>query len=395
MYKKALIGILLGAVITIGGYCQDVDKLRSQREKSLSEINKTEELLKQTQANKKNELQHLNLTKNKIKERNKVISGISNEITILDQQIKGNEATIGTLKTEIEKLKEDYGKVIYRSYLNRNSYHQSQYIFAAADFNQAYKRLKYMQQYTRFRKAQAEKIEHKTYELKEINTKQEENKNQRNELLISEQREKAKLNNDKKDQEQSVKNLTKQEKKVKKELDTQKANFKMIERSIEKAIAAATGSERSSGGMHMTPEEKIVSNEFSKNRGRLPWPVTHGVVSMGFGKQDVLGQRGVVFDNNGINIVTQDNAVVYSVFEGVVEAISVMPGGILLVLIRHGEYFSAYLYISDLKIKVRDHVKIKQEIGRATHNGKDGNPEFNFQIWKGMVKQDPENWLSK
>jgi septal ring factor EnvC (AmiA/AmiB activator) len=324
-----------------------------------------------------------------------VIRGISNEITLLDAQIRTNESTIDTLEVEISKLKADYGNVIFKTYLNRNAYDRSQYIFAASDFNQAYKRLKYMQQYARFRKAQAEKIEQKTGELRSINVSQETVKNQRRDLLVDEQSEMAKLNNDKKDQEQSVQDLKKQEKQVKRDLEAQKATFAKLEREIAKLIAAATGTEVSTGGMRMTPEEKIISNEFSQNMGRLPWPVARGVISMGHGRQNVPGLRNVEIDNQGISIVTEDNAVVQTVFEGKVSSVMMMPGGNLCVLIKHGEYFSVYVNIGDLRVKVGDMVKIKQEIGRAIHDGKDGNPEFIFQIWKGRENLDPEKWLAK
>lgn len=395
MIKKAFIGILIGVFVSANCYCQDINLLRSQREKSLADISRTEELLKQTQANRQNELQNLKLINRKITVRNKVISGISNEISLLDKQIKSNESYIGTLDGEITVLKKDYGNVIFKTYLNRNAYHRSQYIFAASDFNQAFKRLKYMQQYARFRKGQAEKIEVKTEELRMINVKQAEDKNQRSDLLFTEQREMYKLNNDKKDQEVYVKDLQKQEKQVKKDLEAQKATFRKLDREIAKLIAAATGSEVSSSGMRMTPEEKIVSNEFSQNMGRLPWPVTRGVISMGHGRQNAPGLRNVEIDNLGISIVTEDNAVVYAVFEGKVSSILSLAGGNLAVLIKHGEYFSVYVNIADLKVKAGDNVKIKQEIGRAKHNGRDGNPEFIFQVWKGQDNQDPEKWLSK
>ncbi len=394
-YIRTFSGVFLGVILSINCYCQDINSLRSQREKSLAEIARIEELLKQTQANRQNELNSLQLINGKITRRNKIVTGISNEISMLDQQIRRNESTIGSLDTEIQVLKKDYANVIYKTNLNHNAYHQSQYIFASADFSQAFKRLKYMQQYARFRKAQAEKIEAKTNELKNINRQQEENKNQRRDLLLDEKREMVKLNSDRKDQEGAVQSLQRKEKQVKKDLDAQKATYKKLEKEISRLIAAATGSEVSSSGMRMTPEEKIISNEFSQNMGRLPWPVARGIISQSHGRQNAPGLKGVEIDNPGISIVTEDGAVVQAVFEGKVSSVMLMAGGNICVLIKHGEYFSVYVNITDLKVKVGDHVKIKQEIGRATHTGKDGSPEFNFQIWKGQSNQDPEKWLAK
>lgn len=395
MTTGRLFGIIVLVFVFTNAFNQDINQLRSQREKSLQDISRTEELLKQTQASKKNELNNLTLINRKITVRNRIIKGINNEISLLDRRIKENETFIDTLESEITLLKKDYGHVIFKTYLNRNAYHRSQYIFAASDFNQAFKRLKYMEQYARFRKAQAEKILLKTEELRRINVKQEEDKNLRTGLLLDEQSEMTKLNSDKKEQEVYVNELKKQEKQVKKDLDAQRATFKKLEREISKLIAAATGTEISSSGMKMTPEEKIISNEFSQNMGRLPWPVARGIVSMGHGRQHVPGLKNVEIENPGISIITEDNIPVQAVFEGKVSSVMIMPGGNLCVLIKHGEYFSVYVNIGELKVKVGDNVKIKQEIGRAIHNGKDGSPEFIFQIWKGRDNQDPEKWLSK
>lgn len=395
MIKILFFGIIFGVIAYTGCYSQDIDLLRTQRQKSLEDIARTEDLLKKTEETRQNENQKLKLVNRKITLRNKVISGISNEISLLDRQIKNNNVEIDTLQKEITALKIDYANVIYRTYLNRNAYHRSQYIFAASDFNQAFKRLKYMQQYARFRKGQAEKIEVKTEELRQVNTRQEADMNMRRDLLVDEQREMRKLSGDKQDQEGFVKQLQKQEKQVKKELEAQKATFKKLEREIAKLIAAATGTEVSSGGMKMTPEEKIISNEFSQNMGRLPWPVAKGVISMSYGKHNVPGLRDVVIDNPGISIITEENQMVQAVFDGKVSSVMVMPGGVLCILIKHGEYFSVYVNIGDPKVNVGDNVKRKQEIGRAINNGKDGNPEFVFQIWKGKNNLDPEKWLSK
>lgn len=395
MIRSIFIGFYLIAFTSIIAYSQDIDQLRLQREKSLEDIAKTEELLKQTQAIRQNKMQNLRLLNRKITVRNKVIKGITNEISLLDMRIRENESLIDTLQNEILRLKKDYANVIYKTYLNRNAYHRSQYLFAASDFNQAFKRLKYMEQYARFRKNQAEKIVVKTQELLSINQKQEDDKDLRSTLLSDERSEMAKLNLDKKEQDRYINDLRKKEKQVKKDLEAMRTTFKKLEEEINKLIAAATGSEVSSSGMKMTPAEKIISNEFSQNMGRLPWPVAKGIISMGHGRQIVPGLRNVEMDNPGISIITEDNAVVQSVFEGKVSSIMIMPGGNLCVLVKHGEYFSVYVNIGELQVKVGDNVKIKQEIGRAINKGKDGNPEFIFQIWKGRDNQDPEKWLSK
>jgi septal ring factor EnvC (AmiA/AmiB activator) len=373
---------------------QDLNQLREERERSLNEISQTEELLKKTESNRKNEVQNLRVLNKQITSREKVVKSINGEINLLSNQIKTNEGTVGSLTEEIRLLKEDYGRVIYRTYLNRNAYHRAQYIFAASDFNQAFKRLKYMQQYTRFRKNQAELIEAKTHELKQEISALESNKQMKNKLLTSGKREVAELNNDKRQRETYVKDLQKQEKKLRKDLNNQRALYKKLENEISRIIAAATGSEVSASGMRLTPEMKIISNEFSQNIGRFPWPVSKGVVTMGYGLQNYPGLRNGQIDNKGIDITTETGSPVLAVFGGRVKSVVVITASLKAVLIQHGEYFTVYSNLATVKVKVGDDVKIKQEIGTVGQNSS-GSYDVHFEIWKERTNLNPEKWLAR
>jgi len=373
---------------------QDLNQLRSERERSLNEISLTEELLKKTESDRKSEVQNLRVLSKQISSREKVVSSINGEISLLSNQIKTNEGTVNSLTEEIRLLKEDYGKVIYRTYLNRNAYHRAQYIFAASDFNQAFKRLKYMQQYAKFRKNQAELIEAKTRELKQEISNLETNKLMKNELLTSGKKEVAKLNNDKHQRESYVKDLQRQERKLKKDLENQRALYKKLENEISKIIAAATGSEVSPTGMRLTPEMKLISNKFSENIGRFPWPVSKGVITMGYGLQNYPGLRNGQIDNKGIDITTESSAPVLAIFEGKVTSVVVITANLKAVLIQHGEYFTVYSNLSSVKVRVGDNVKIKQEIGTVGQNSA-GSFDVHFEIWKERTNLNPEKWLAR
>jgi septal ring factor EnvC (AmiA/AmiB activator) len=390
-----LILFLIGSLAVTGTVAaQDINKLKSEREKSLNEISQTEELLKKTETSRKNEVQNLRLLNRKISTRENVIKSINKEINILSQQIQNGEDSIDRLSSEIKALKEDYAKVIYKTYLNRNAYHRAQYIFAASDFNQAFKRLKYMQQYARFRKQQAERIEAKSEELRKLVGTLETDKDQKSVLLTTGRKEVASLNQDKKQQESYIKDLQKKEKQLRKDLENQRAVFKKLENEISRIIAAATGSEVSATGMRLTPEMKIISNEFNQNMGRLPWPVAKGVVTMGYGLQNYPGLKNGQIDNKGIDITTEENAPVLAVFAGKVTSIVVVATSLKAILIQHGEYFSVYSNLESVNVKVGDNVKIKQQIGTVGRNNS-GSNEIHFEIWKERSNLNPENWLAK
>jgi septal ring factor EnvC (AmiA/AmiB activator) len=373
---------------------QDINQLKSEREKSLSEISKTEELLRKTETNRKAQLQNLKLLNKKISARESVVKSINQEIGVLNRQISNGENNIRQLTEEIQLLKEDYAKVIYRTYLNRNAYNKAQYIFAASDFNQAFKRLKYMQQYAKFRKTQAEKIQIKTDELRKLVSDLGTDKEKKSELLSSGRKEVASLNNDKQQQQGFVKDLEKKERQLRKDLDNQRSIFKKLENEISRIIAAATGTEVSSSGMRLTPEMKIISNEFSQNMGRLPWPVAKGIITMGYGMQNYPGLKKVQIDNKGIDITTEADASVLAIFEGKVTSIVVVATNLKAILIQHGEYFSVYSNLESVSVKVGENVKIKQVIGTVGGTSS-GSSEIHFEIWKERTNLNPENWLAR
>jgi septal ring factor EnvC (AmiA/AmiB activator) len=378
---------------------QEVERLKSEREKTLRDIAFTDSLLSATKATRENKMMSLRLITSTVKKRQRIINGIGNEVYTINSQINENQKEKVALEQELELMKEEYGKIIYRTWLNRNAYHRAQYLLASEDFNQAYKRLKYLEQYGRYRKKQAGNIMLKTEELKLANQKLAQDKMVKDSLLAVEKEEVTRLNVDKKEQERYVKSLQTQEKQLKRELENRKAVYRKLENEIARIMAAATGSETSGTGMKMTPEMKLISDEFSKNNGRLPWPVERGVITLGYGVQDHPVLKKVKIDNKGIEIATGSGAPVFSVFNGKVSAVMTLPGGARAVLIQHGEYFSVYKNLGEIKVKEGQDVKTRQEIGRAVRQAAENNTELHFEIWKTEkplpVTVDPENWLSK
>jgi len=251
-----------------------------------------------------------------------------------------------------------------------------------------------MQQYTRFRKAQAERIETKTRELEEAIASLEQDKSKKGDLLTSGRKEIATLNNYKILKDKYVKDLQKKERQLKKELEAQRAVFKKLENEISRIIAAATGTEVSAGGMKLTPEMKIISNEFNKNSGRLPWPVTKGVITMGYGLQSYPGLRNGQINNKGVDISTEKDAPVLAVFDGKVKSVVVISTNLKAVLIQHGEYFSVYSNLSAVKVKVGEDVSIRQEIGTVGLSPS-GLYDVHLEIWKEKTNLNPEMWLAK
>jgi len=374
---------------------QELEQLRAERVKQLEEISFTEQLLTKTATDKKNKLSELKLLSRQISSREKVVKSIRKELNVLDRSIKSRERDVKLLQEELRILKEDYARMIYKAYQTRKSYDISQYILAANDFNQAYKRVKYLQQYGRFRKQQAKEIREKTMLLEEQVKELAVSRIQQKGLLNQRQIEVAQLSNEKKDKDQYVKRLKRTEKSLRNQLAAKRRTRDRIDAEMQRILAEASGGAGSNTGLVLTPEMKIISNEFGNNRGRLPWPVERGVITSKFGKHRHEVLKNIQVDNKGIDITTNASEAVRSVFEGRISNILSIRGANLTVIIQHGEYFTVYQNLVNLKVKKGDLVQRKQILGETYRVRGSSTSELHFQLWKGKINQNPELWLAR
>ncbi len=391
--KTIIIGLCLLIVGSGVGFAQELEQLRSERQKQLDEIAFTENLLSKTALDKSSQLSKVKLLSNQIRSREKVVSNIRKELNYLDKSIADTENDIVILKDELVLLKDDYARMIYKAYQTRKSYDVAQYILAASDFNQAYKRVKYLQQYSKFRKQQAKEISEKSVDLEEQIQELANTRQQQKQLLSNRQQEVARLNNEKKDKNEYVSALGKKEKELRQELADKKRARERIEAEMQRILEEARGGKEEGSGLVLTPEMKIISNEFGSNKGRLPWPVERGVITSKFGKHRHEVMKNIEVDNKGVDITTNPSESVRSVFEGRVSNVLSIRGANLTVIIQHGEYFTVYQNLVNLNIKKGDLVQRKQKIGEVYRDK--ATSEMHFQLWKGNACQNPALWLAK
>ena len=167
---------------------------------------------------------------------------------------------------------------------------------------------------------------------------------------------------------------------------------KIIEEEIRKAREAAKKISESST-ISLTPEAKIISDKFSSNKGSLPWPLDQGLIVQFFGKQKHRIFNEVETFNNGINIATNKNSNIRSVFDGKISRIFFIKGEGKAVLINHGEFFTVYSGLKEVFVKLGDKILAKEKIGVVLTDENNNKTELHFEIWKGYDKQDPSLWL--
>ena len=419
---------MIGVFVAVGVHAQSSDELKRRRDKYNEELEKLNHEYEQTVNDKRSTLKQLSLLKAQINLREQKISNINSQVRLLDNQISESNNTVHSLQSQLDQLRKQYAAMILFAYRNKSSYNKLMFIFASKDFNQSYKRLKYLQQFASYRERQANYIMGTEKDLHIKITELDNTKKEKNTLLNDQVKEKETLGKQRKDQSKVVADLSRQQGDLKsQQRDLQRKIAKTnqeisaaIRREIEearrraeaaaKAAAAAaaaagvnpanknvtsapktiTAKSTTSEVLNATPEAARLSNDFLGSRGSLPWPVTNGVLVQGFGIYKV---EGITSESSGIEIKTNPDASVRAVFQGDVRAIR-NSYGTYFVVVQHGEYFTAYSNMKTVSVSVGQKVSTKQNLGTVAIESVTGIPKLTFQVWKGGTPVNPTSWLT-
>ncbi|MBI3511767.1 MAG: peptidoglycan DD-metalloendopeptidase family protein [Bacteroidetes bacterium] len=398
----------------------DKNSLQKKKASLQADIDLTDKLLKQTRRSKTLSLSQLVALNQKISAREALINEIGSEVNDISREITDDNSSIERLDTEVAQLKRDYANMIVFAYRNRNPYERMMFIFSSSDFNQAYLRMRYMQQVGEDRKIHAQEIGDTLLALNENKRDLEEQLAEKEALLDSQETEHHALAAEKDDKDKTFRDLQSKESQLKEDLDKKKKEKSDIDAAIQKMIAdeaarAAASAAKSSSGNNsksknndvpaskdappklvLTPEAESLGNSFAGNQGALPWPVQQGSIISHFGKHEHPVLQGVMVNNNGIDIATTTDADARAVFDGEVTGVTNIAGSGWLVIVRHGEYLTVYAKLESVNVKQGDKVKTKQAIGKVSEDPDENQTVLHFEVWKsGVGKMDPEQWLMK
>ncbi|MEI6694965.1 MAG: peptidoglycan DD-metalloendopeptidase family protein [Bacteroidota bacterium] len=429
-------GCLLLVLSTQLSYAQiDKNKLQENKKKIEEEIKFTNNLLNETKKNKQASLNQLVILKSQIGKREELISNINEEITVIVDEISTTEKSVDQLNQELASLKAEYTRMIIAANRNRSSYNVLMFIFASEDFNQAYQRLKYYQQYSVYRKKQIKLIQQTQDKLTHKKQVLETQRSTQKQLLSSNENEKSKLTKEQVVKNQAVQNLQKTEKSLLKTLRKKEAEAKKLQKDIERIIAEEVRKaqeaaiaraeamrkkaskpdvktdvkvkeiakikieeekfKKSADIMSATPEEFELSASFTNNKGRLPWPTEKGIVSSTFGTHSHPELPGIVINNDGIDISCNRGANARSVFNGEVTAVISGPNGKQVVILRHGNYLTVYANLESVFVRRGDKITTKQRIGTVYTDTEENKTILQFQIRKGNAKMNPSEWIAR
>lgn len=406
--RKFLLGLFfLCATSVIWGQESQQEKLEKRKAEIQQEILDNEKLLQSVKKKEKSAVNVIILQSNKIKLKEKLIHTTEKQTKILGNDMYINQLKINKLNRELVVLKEDYAKMIVKSYKSRSEQSRAMFLLSSENFLQAYKRAQYMKQYTGFRKMQGEEIKSKTNELLGFNEKLNEQKVAKKKLLAENNKEKLSLEKEKREQLKLVSSIKKDKKKItadiKKKQTESRAIDRQIDRLIREAIAEANRKAASenpnapaaaytSSRIVLTAEAKILADNFRANKGKLPWPVEKGFVSLGYGEQPHPVYPNLVIHNSGVEITTEQGSTARAVFAGEVTSVIVLSPVNKAVMIQHGDCFTVYQNLSTVFVNKGDKVSIKQSLGKIRTNG-EGKTILKFTISQNTTYNNPASWL--
>jgi murein hydrolase activator len=389
--RSTLLLIILFTLNFSVSLAQKKTKAQLQREKqqSVEKIQEVEKILSETSNKKKNSLGELTALNQRIVEQENLISSIKKEISFLNSEIGENNDIIQALEEDLARLRKEYAAMLFAAQKANNSTTRLTFLFSASSFDQLVMRLRYMEQYGETRKLQADQIIKVQNELSGQVKVIEGQRTEKNKLLDDQLAENTNLANLKKKQNTLVKSLEKEEKKLKRDLEDTRKALALLDKKISDIIKEEMEREALASNSKKNVE---LSSSFEDNKNKLPWPVASGFISQKFGRQNHPVLKGIILQNDGVNIQTKENEKVKSVFEGEVRRVAFIPTLGSTVIINHGEYFSVYTGLKAVYVKTGQKVTTNQEIGEVISNN-DGISELRFQIRKNTQALDPQVWL--
>lgn len=393
--------------ISFGQTKSQLEKQKSKIEAEIKKLNKELISAQKTTRLNKNQLNALN---KKINERNKLIKNINSQMGILDQQIGQTRDSINVIHSQVDAMKKEYAAIIRALYRDHGNMDKLVLIFDTPSYNRSFLRLKYFNEYSRFRRRKHRQINSREQELENQTLRLQRQRDEKNSLLAQEKKNKEELTKEQQLKQKSLNDSKANEKQISANLskkEQQKRNLdKQIRRIIAEEVAKAaktstkakaptttasttTNTTAASNPSAPSSEEVALSTDFASNKGKLSWPVYYKSVIREFGKY--THASGGENMNNGIDLTTAPSATVYCIFNGVATRVFTCPNGAKGVIVRHGEFMSVYANLAIVSVKQGAKVSTKQVLGTVANT--DGQGEFSFQIWKGTVPQNPRSWL--
>lgn len=374
---------------------QNKVELENKRKEKIKEIEYTSSLVNKNKQLQKASVDRLKIVQRQIQIREQVIENLNNQLVSIDSNITRIYSEIFIIDSAINHLKTEYARIIFNQYKQLSIYNPILYILSSANFNQLYNRIKYIQQYSKYRISQVTNINiHKSersIKIRELITEKDDKSN----VLLQLNSENIQLQSEREIERNFQIQLKSKEKELLGQLEKLKEVTKQIEKEIQNIIEEEI---KKSKNKKTTEKSKAfdlsLSKDFKLNKGKLPWPIEKGVVVSEFGEHNHPVLKGIKIKNNGIDISVKPGIEVKAVFSGIVSKVFSIKGSNFAIIIRHGNFLTVYQNIVNVSIKAGDEIKVLQKIGYSPIVDDEAST-IHFEIWEELLKNDPQIWLNK
>ncbi|RAV29438.1 murein hydrolase activator EnvC family protein [Sinomicrobium soli] len=382
------------------GQSDEQKELEAKRARLQEEIRQINSMLSKQQKERQNVVTEVEDLNQKIRVRQELIRVTNRQANLLNRQVNNNMKKIGDLREELEALKENYAETVRQSYRSKSRQNRLMFLLSSQDFFQAYKRLQYMKQYADYRKEQGESIKEKTIELQDLNKALIVQRKEKENLVAENKKEQTALEKERREQQTLIASIRKKESQYTSQINKKQEETRAIDRQIERLIREAIAESNKKAGKStsnvtfaLTPEAKVIANNFAANKGKLIWPVAKGVKSKGYGEYSDPVYPAVKNFNNGVIIATDRGEKARAVFNGEVSAIIAVPGANKAVQVRHGNYISTYYNLGRIYVKKGQKVSAKAELGEIFTSPSSGKTELKFFLYRDANRLNPEDWI--
>jgi septal ring factor EnvC (AmiA/AmiB activator) len=401
-------------IISLSSFAQTakIKELEKQRVEALRDISNTDQLLRETKKTTSTLLDRINLIANQIFSRQKVLGLLEQEVNGISAEQQQIEKDIIALETELEGKKSSYAKAIDAMQRSRQNENKLLFVLSGKSLTESYRRIRYLREYSEWRKDQADEIKEHSAKLKERKDALAKMKYEKMTLIGLREREQNNLKVEETNYQKEVNEAQNKQKDLQKTLTQKRQQADALNRQIAKLIAeevarqereakrkaAGKNSSASSGGTakaaaSLSAENIILSNNFAANKGKLPYPISGNyTITTHYGTHQ-HSKWNVTTSSNGIDIRSQAGADAKAVFDGEVTYVAAIPGYNTCIIVRHGNYYSFYGNIQSIYIKQGNTVKTGQALGKVYTDIDTGYSQMHFQLWQGTSKMNPEPWL--
>ena len=389
--RLRLIYLVMLLCVSVGAVAQNTSAQEERKARLEREIAIIDKQLAENASKSSTMLSDLSLIRKKVSNRKALVDESDKEIRRLNDNIYLTQRQINRIQARVDTLTSHYARLVRSAYKNRDARVWYMYMLASDNLGQAFRRFGYFKNLSSQMKNEAQEIRAVKEELEMERVRLGELRKEAEKVKADRVKELDELKKDEARVNKVVQQLNKDKKKYQQQLASKKKEVDALNREIERIVAAAMKASSGKSGSNKTVVDTKLDEQFSKNKGKLPWPADGPVVDR-FGKHYHPVYKNLQLPpNNGFDLALAKDTKVRAVFDGVVKQVMVMPGYNQCVMVQHGNYFTLYCKLKSIAVKEGDKVKTSDILG--TIDTINGQTQLHFELWKGSKPQDPEQWL--